>query len=105
MNVNCKIALTDEERNVMFRRLTGKNGKGMVSRADVNNWIKDHLQSFLTLGSPTTEQIDAVEVIDEVKMTDDEFDNLEQGEVEWVIKQNRLLTTRVNRLQYLLDRK
>lgn len=102
MNVNCKLTLTDEERNVMFRRLTGKSGKGMVSRADVNNWVKDHLQSFLSLGSPTTEQ---VEEIKEINMTDDEFDDLEKGEIEYIIEQNKLLHTRVNKLQFALDRK
>jgi len=102
MNVNCKLSLTDEQRNTMFRRLTGKTGKGMVSRADVNNWVKDHLQSFLSLGSPTTEQVEEVET---VRLTDEEFDNLEQGEIEWIIEQNKLLTTRVNRLQFMLDKR
>jgi hypothetical protein len=100
MNVNCKLTLTDEERNVMFRRLTGKNGKGMVSRAEVNQWVKDKLQSFLSIGSPSTE---TVEEEIEVNLTDEEFDNLEQGEIEWIIKQNALLIKRVNILQHRLD--
>ena len=40
MNVTCKVSLTDDERNKMFRSLNGNNGKGMVSRADVNTFVK-----------------------------------------------------------------
>lgn len=104
MNVNVKISLTDEERNIMHRRLTGKNTKGMVSRADVNQWVKTELERFLTLGSPTTETIEEPN-IEEIRLTQEQIDELEPGEIEEVIKQNRLLTTRVNRLQYMLDRK
>lgn len=100
MNVNVKVTLTDEERNVMFRRLTGKNGKGMVSRAEVNQWVKDKIQNFLSLGSPSTER---VEEIEEINLTDNDVDNMETGEIEWVMRQNKLLTTRVNRLQHLID--
>lgn len=121
MNVNVKVTLTDEERNVMFRRLTGKNGKGMVSRAEVNQWVKDNLERFLTLGSPVTEgvifadttpveipydstkPIVDVEEAPPVKLTDEQFDDLEQGEVEYLITQNKLLQGRVNRLQHMID--
>ena len=94
MNVNIKLSLTDEERNVMFRRLTGKSGKGMVSRADVNNWVKEQLERFLTLGSPTTEKVKVEQTMD--------FTDIDINVAE-VMKQNELLTTRVNRLQFLLD--
>lgn len=47
MNVNCKVSLTDEQRVIMYQRLTGKNGKGMVSRADVNTFVKDRIEKFL----------------------------------------------------------
>lgn len=98
MNVNCKVSLTDEERNVMYRRLTGKNGKGMVSRMEVNNWVKDKIQNFLSLGSPSTEFVcgSSETIPKKVQSTDGE-------EVEWVMKQNRLLTSRVNQLQHLID--
>jgi hypothetical protein len=100
MNVNVKLSLTDEERNTMFRRLTGKTTKGMVSRADVNQWVKDQLQTFLTLGSPTTETIN--------DRGSDQYANpepidIDDMDVEEVIRQNKLLQTRVNRLQYLID--
>lgn len=96
MNVNCKLTLTDEERNVMFRRLTGKNGKGMVSRAEVNQWVKDKLQSFLSIGSPSTEQVEP-----EVELLT--LADLENIDVEEVMQQNKLLQTRINILQHRLD--
>jgi hypothetical protein len=103
MNVNVKLSLTDEQRNTMFRRLTGKNTKGMVSRADVNQWVKEELERFLTLGSPTTETIND-RGSDEYANPVEEID-IDDINVEEVIKQNQLLTTRVNRLQYMLDRR
>lgn len=100
MNVNCKLSLTDEQRNQMHNRLTGTATKKMVSRADVNNWVKDHLDRFLQVGSPTTEP-----EVETVRLTDEEFDNLEQGEIEYIIEQNKLLHTRINKLQFTLDRR
>ncbi len=107
MNVNVKISISDEDRNVMFRRLTGKNTKGMVSRADVNEWVKEQLENFLRLGSPTTEQIgDAVadamadSISDNVRIED-----YTREEIEEIVKQNKLLLTRVNILQHRLDTK
>jgi hypothetical protein len=47
VNVNCKVTLTDDERNKMFRSLNGNNGKGMVSRADVNNFVKEKIAESL----------------------------------------------------------
>lgn len=47
MNVNCKVSLTDEQRNTFFRRLSGKDSKGMVSRADVNKFVNDRIEKFL----------------------------------------------------------
>lgn len=98
MNVNVKLSLTDEERNVMFRRLTGKSTKGMVSRADVNEWVKKELEKFLTLGSPTTERVE--EVIEPINFAD-----LTEKDIEDVILQNELLLKRVNDQQNFIDRK
>jgi hypothetical protein len=93
MNVNVKISMTDEQRNVMFRRLTGKNGKGMVSRADVNLWVKEQLERFLANGS--------AEIVEE--SNEPISINIEDVDVGEVITQNQLLQSRVNRLQFLLD--
>lgn len=94
MNVNCKLSLTDEERNAMHNRLTGTSTKKMVSRADVNTWVKDQIERFIKVGSPTTEKV-------EVKLTPEQVADID---VEEVMKQNELLLTRVNRLQFLLDK-
>jgi len=97
MNVNIKVTLTDDERNTMFRRLTGKSTKGMVSRADVNAWVKEKLERFLTVGSPTTEPVEEIEPIN--------IDDFTTQDIEDVMKRNELLQSRVNRLQFLLDTK
>ena len=97
----------------MFRRLTGKTGKGMVSRADVNVWVKEKLESFLTLGSPTTEEID-----DEPFIVNGQDRNAGRRQialganhvdpkdinVDDMLKQNELLLDRVNFLQNKLDK-
>lgn len=103
MNVNCKLTLTDEQRNTMFRRLTGKATKGMVSRADVCNWVNEQLERFLTLGSPETEQIgdkiaDAMQ--DSISYSETNIDDIDVAEV---LRQNELLLSRINVLQHRLD--
>jgi hypothetical protein len=97
MNVNCKLSLTDHQRNQMHNRLTGTLTKKMVSRADVNTWVTEQLDRFMKVGSPITEKVE------DVRLTDEEFDNLEQGEIEYVITQNKLLLNRINVLQHALD--
>ena len=115
MNVNVKLSLTDEQRNVMHRRLTGKNGKGMVTRADVNEWVKEQIERFLILGSPTTETVipvvprrEAVEKTDDAEIRTPEevieFD-LNDIDVNELVRQNKLLLSRNNRLQHMLDTK
>lgn len=98
MNVNVKISISDEDRNLMFRRLTGKDTKGMVSRADVNAWVMEQLERFLRLGSPTTAQIEEIDV--EEMMSTAEYSDEDISEV---LKQNKLLQRRVNILQHALD--
>ena len=39
MNVNIKLTLTDEERNLMLRNMTGVTRKRMVSRSEVNDFV------------------------------------------------------------------
>ena len=40
MNVNCKISLTDEERNRLAKLIDGKVSKRLATRADVNEFVK-----------------------------------------------------------------
>lgn len=47
MNVNCKVSLTDEQRNTMFRNLNGGDSKKMVSRADVNAFVQKKIEECL----------------------------------------------------------
>jgi peroxiredoxin len=47
MNVNCKVALTDDERNKLYNRITGTVSKKMVSRADVNEFVKSKIAEAL----------------------------------------------------------
>ena len=109
MNVNVKLSISDEDRNLMSRRLTGKDSKKMVSRAEVNNWVKDQLEKFLRLGSPATAQIETAredEEFEELKRKDELYD-LGTGELIEALqeaeKQNKLLLTRNNVLQHRLD--
>lgn len=51
MNVNVKVALTDEQRNVMYRNLTGKDVKRMVSRREVNDFVQGCIDAVLQPGS------------------------------------------------------
>lgn len=101
MNVNVKISITDEDRNLMFRRLTGKDTKGMVSRADVNTWVNEQLERFLRVGSPTTERVE--EVVEEREPIN--FADLTEQDIEDVLRQNELLLKRVNDQQNFIDRK
>ena len=102
MNVNVKLSISDEDRNRMHNRLTGTNTKKMVSRADVNDWVKTQLEKFLN-GSFGTQTGRFIPEPDQ-EPNFEEIDP-EDIDVEEVIKQNVLLQSRVNRLQYLLDRK
>ena len=51
MNVNCKVSLTDEERNKMFRKLNDSDSTTrMVTRADVNVFVKQKIEECLKPG-------------------------------------------------------
>ena len=39
MNVNCKISLTDSERNTLAKMLDGKQTKRLATRKDVNDFV------------------------------------------------------------------
>lgn len=48
MNLNCKLSLTDEQRNAIKRHLTGKDVKAMATRAEVCELVQELLEPFLT---------------------------------------------------------
>ncbi len=39
MNINIKVSLTDIERNRMYRNITGKCVKKMISRSELNDFV------------------------------------------------------------------
>lgn len=47
MNTNIKISLTDPERNLIARKLDGKNTKRMVSRKEVNELVAGFVEGLL----------------------------------------------------------
>ncbi len=100
MNGNFKYTLTDEQRNQLYINLTGKNTKGMVSRADVCRLLQEALDEALKVYRPAPKpeyQGADVSYVIEDEISDGEVD------VDLVMKQNKLLHSRVNRLQHLLD--
>ena len=93
MNVNVKLSLTDEQRNVLKRRLTGKDVKAMISRKEVNELVQDFIASLLTGDAPETPEAPA----------DEQLDLTFNGGHDDCCKANKLLLTRINRLQHALD--
>ena len=47
MNTNIRITLTDAQRNVLKRRLTGKDTKAMISRAELNELVQGYVNELL----------------------------------------------------------
>ena len=47
MNVNIKVSLTDDQRNLIKRKLTGKAVKSMVTRKEVNYMVNGFMQALL----------------------------------------------------------
>ena len=89
MNITVKVSLTDEQRRVIHTNLyDGK--KGMVSRKDVNAICQTAITDML-IGKRLKKESNEPPPV--VQITGD--DELR--------KQNELLTTRVNRLQYMID--
>lgn len=58
MNVNVKLSLTDEERNTMYRNITGKDVKKMVSRKDVSEFVAGAIASVLVEGDEEQDTCD-----------------------------------------------
>lgn len=89
MNVNCKVSLTDEQRNLLYRRITGKDVKRLISRKEVCELVDDYIATLLN-GSSEPEPDQA------------EIEFPEGGHVD-CCRANTLLLTRINRLQHRLD--
>ena len=87
MNVNCKISLTDEQRNTLKQKMAGKPIKAMVSRKEVCELVNDYIDSLLNGEVPT--EPDAPEVI--------------EGHDE-CCRANALLLARIDKQQRMLDK-
>ena len=48
MNVNCKISLTDEERNRLAVLVDGKNSRRLATRKDVNDFVQGCIEYACT---------------------------------------------------------
>lgn len=107
MNGNFKYTLTDEQRNTLKRKLTGKAVKGLASRADVCAILQKALDDALVGRRQIGDKIaDAMaECINDEPVEQAEFNlsDYSAADVEDLVKQNKLLHSRVNRLQYRLD--
>ena len=53
MNVNCKVSLTDEQRNKMVRSIFGSDSKRMITRHEVNEFVQKKIQEVLNGGTET----------------------------------------------------
>ena len=106
MNGNFKYSLTDEQRNVLHQRLTGKQTKGLASRADVCGILQDALDSMIQGTAPQPaletpqEDLELEQSLDPIGLAPQDFSD---GDIEDIVKQNRLLLNRVNRLQHIID--
>ena len=47
MNVNLKLSFTDEQRNLIKRRLVGKDVKALATRNDIKELVDGFVQSML----------------------------------------------------------
>ena len=98
MNVNCKVTLTDEQRNNIKCHITGKLLKGLATRAEVCELINELLEPYtgiyvhvaLKPGLRPQEPDQA-----EIDFADDTHDDC--------CRSNALLRTRLNKLQHRLD--
>lgn len=114
MNGNFKYSMTDEQRNRLKRKLTGKSVKGLASRGDVCALLQKELDRLIGNGQIGDKVADAMadcipphmraepEPIPQAQL-DFTAEDYTPAEVAEVIKQNKLLLTRINILQYRLD--
>lgn len=113
MNLNCKLTLTDEQRNNIKRHLAGKNVKGLATRADVCQLVQHLLEPFLEpprskpnprdgWAAHDIEREEREPVGQSVPVGMCPGDELDFCSDE-CCKQNQLLVQRVNTLQHRLD--
>jgi hypothetical protein len=98
MNVNVKITLNDEQRNALYRRISGKNVKRLISRAEVNQLVQDFIASQLSGGFVGNEP-EAPDIQESINTAD-----LSDADIAEMLMQNKLLHSRCNRLQHKLDK-
>ena len=113
MNLNCKLSLTDEQRNNIKRHLTGKNVKALATRAEVCQLINDLLEPFLdrprpapgpALDHPAGLDQSTGMVVDSYTQLD--LDDLDPaGSHEDCCRSVELLHARCRRLQSMLDQR
>ena len=96
MNVNVRVSLTDEQRNILKKRLTGKDVKAMVTRAEVNELVYAHIHSLLN--EPLAFEHTFAPVVEEIELS-----NPPSRCSDECCRQNELLLARINRLQHKLD--
>jgi len=96
MNVNVKISLTDEERNTLYRRMTGKDVKRLISRKEVCELVNEYIAVLLSTQEP--------EAYRGNDYGDDEPDQADMNFCsDDCCRTNTLLRQRMNRLQHRLD--
>ena len=102
MNTNIRITLTDAQRNVLKRRLTGKDTKAMISRAELNELVQGYVNELLLYKPIQKPLLEA-----EYRGADYGDDEPDQGDVDFCsddcCRRNELLQRRVNILQHRLD--
>ena len=100
MNVNVKVSLTDEQRRTIHENFYGK--KGMVSRKDVNDICQTAVTDMLMKKQIGDKVADAMKESISYDEPMEELDYV-NCDVKELVKQNVLLLTRLNRLQYMID--
>ena len=48
MKVNIKLAISDSDRNLIARKLAGKDIKRLASRAEINELVRGFIEGYLT---------------------------------------------------------
>jgi len=93
MKTNVSINLTDEQRAIIHANFYGGK-KGLISRKDVNTICQTAITDWLMNRNNGPEQEEDVAPL-----------NLDDVNIEDVMKQNELLLKRVNDQQNFIDRK
>lgn len=52
MNMNLKLSFTDEQRNLIKRKLTGKDVKALATRSDITEMVEGFVASVLEEEQP-----------------------------------------------------